>query len=81
MGNQDFVRKVEFLSFVPARFLDANFTMPAYQASRYGELSARAWPDVRVAHALPDLDTEAEGEAVLSFASRLCSLLAGIPKI
>jgi len=81
LGNQAFIRQVEGLSFVPSRFLNASFNLPTYQASRYGELSARCWPSVRVAHALPDLEQEAEGEMVHAFASRLRQLLADIPRL
>ena len=78
LGDADFIRSCEGLSFVPLALLD-NFSLPVYQASRFGELSARCWPSVRVAHALPDIEQPASGAVVEAFAWRLCNLLSGIP--
>ena len=78
LGDEDFIRAAEGLSFVPLPLLE-DFSLPVYQASRYGELSARCWPSVRVAHALPDIEQPASGAVVEAFAWRLCNLLADIP--
>ena len=80
LGNADFIRAVEGLSFVPLALLEG-FSQPRYQASRYGELSARCWPSVRVAHALPDIDQPAAGAVVEAFAWRFSRLLADIPAL
>ena len=77
-GDADFIRSVEGLSFVPLPLLEG-FSLQVYQASRYGELSARCWPSVGVAHALPDINQPAAGYEVEAFAWRLCTLLAAIP--
>ena len=78
LGDADFIRSAEGLAFVPMPLLE-NFSLHQYQSSRYGELSARCWLSVQVAHALPDIDQPASGAVVEAFAWRLCNLLAGIP--
>jgi hypothetical protein len=42
LGDADFIRAVEGLSFVPLHQLEW-FPLSRYQASRFGELSARCW--------------------------------------
>lgn len=78
LGDADFIRGCEGLSFVPMSLLE-EFSLPRYQASRYGELSARCWPAVCVAHALPDIEQPASGPVVEAFAWRLSRLLIDIP--
>jgi hypothetical protein len=81
LGDTDFIRAAEGLSFVPDRLLGPAFSLRNYQSSRYGELSARCWPTIHVSHALPDLRQEADGDVVSAFAARLGRILAGIPKL
>jgi hypothetical protein len=80
LGDADFIRACAGLSFVPLHLL-RTFSLADYQASRYGELSARCWPVIRVAHALPDIENPASGAEVEAFAWRLCNLLGDIPKL
>ena len=81
LGDPAFMRAVSGLSFVPISQLTADFSLIKYQQSRYGAMSALCWPEMKVAHALPDLQQEAEGDAVEAFAVRLCSLLTSIPQL
>lgn len=82
-GDEQFVRKNQGLAFVPRSLLEKKASVNEYQRSRYGEFSARCWPSIRVAHALPDLARPAdlEAAAVQAFVLRLCTLLGGTPKV
>jgi len=81
LGDQEFVAASEGFAFVPEKML-GTLEMNAYQSSRYGEISARCWPVIRVAHALPDVTRPAtlESPGALAFLARLNKILGGIPR-
>ena len=82
LGDDDFVKSAEGFSFVPSKLV-AGFKLGSYQASRYGELSARCWPVIRVAHALPDFQKPAtiDSPGAIAFLGRLNKILDATPKI
>lgn len=82
LGDVDFIESAEGFSFVPSKLMPG-FQLGAYQASRYGELSARCWPVIRVAHALPDFQKPAtiDSPGAIAFLGRLNKILDATPKI